>query len=164
MMRLTRLQLQLGYAPYLSEGNYPLLYGGGSIESLAQSMQYRSKIGSAVPISTIANRATSSSRLHHQQQQNKSIRERWRTKSKMKLRPSTFVMSMVMAQTQCTTAHSPSRSLFLSDCGNNSNIVSFDFRLTIAGKNLEHAQNARSDPLPSPGTLSGQSHRVILGS
>ena len=64
-------------------------------------------MGSAVPISTIANRATSGSRLHHQQQQqNKSIRERWRTKSKMKLRPSTFVMSMVMAQT---------RSLFLSD-------------------------------------------------
>ena len=31
----------------------------------------------------------------------------------MKLRPSTFVMSMVMAQTRCTTAHSPSRCLFL---------------------------------------------------
>jgi len=48
---------------------------------------------------------------------------------------------LVMAQTRCTTAHSPSRSLFISDCGdNNSNIVSFDFRLTIAGKKLEHAQ------------------------
>ena len=90
-------------------------------------MQYRSKIGSAIPISTIANRATSGSRLHHQQQQNKSIRERWQTKSKMKLRPSTFVMSMVMAETRCTTAHSPLRSFFLSDCGdNNSNIVSFE--------------------------------------
>jgi len=98
-------------------------------------MQYRSTIVSAVPISTIANRATSGSSLHHQQQQNKGIRERWRTKSKMKLRPSTFVMSMVMAQMRCTTAHSPSRSLFLSDGGdNNSNIVSFDFRLTIAEK------------------------------
>ena len=32
-------------------------------------MQSRSKIGSAVPISTIANTATSGSRLHHQQQQ-----------------------------------------------------------------------------------------------
>ena len=128
-------------------------------------MQYRSKIGSAVPISTIANRATSGSRLHHQQQQNKNIRERWQTKSKMKLRPSTFVMGMVMAQTRCTTAHSPSRSLFFSDCGdNNSNIVSFDFRLTIAGKNLVHAQNARSYPLLSPGTLSEQSDRVIPGS
>ena len=53
-----------------------------------------------------------------------------------------FVMSMVMAQTQCTTAYSPSRCLFLSDGGdNNSNIVSFDFRVTILGKNLEHAQN-----------------------
>ena len=72
---------------------------------------------------------------------------------------------LVMAQTRCTTAHSPSRTLFLSDCGdNNSNIVSFDFRLTIAGKNLEHAQNARSYPVPSPGTLSGQSDRVIPGS
>jgi len=41
-----------------------------------------------------------------------------------------------MAQTRCTTAHSPSRCLFLYDGGgdNNSNIVSFDFRLTIAGK------------------------------
>ena len=108
-------------------------------------LQYGSKIGSAVPILTIANRATAGSRLHHQQQQNKSIWERWRTKSKMKLRPSTFVMSMVMAQTRCTTVRSPSRSLFISDCGdNNSNIVSFNFRLTIAGKILEHAQNARS--------------------
>ena len=135
------------------------------MELLAQSMQYRSKKGSAVPISTIANRATSGSRLHHQQQQNKSIRERWRTKSKMKPHPSTFVMSMVMAQTRCTTAHSPLRCLFLSDgSDNNSNIVSFDFRLTIAGKNVEHAQNARSYPLPSAGTLSGQSDRVISGS
>ena len=72
---------------------------------------------------------------------------------------------LVMAQTRCTTAHSPSRSLFLNDCGdNNSNFVSFDFRLTIAGKNLEHAQNVRSYPLQSPGTLSGQSDRVIPGS
>ena len=56
-------------------------------------------------------------------------------KSKMKLRPSTFVMSMVMAQTRCTTAHSQLRCLFLSNVGdNNSNIVSFDFRVTIAGK------------------------------
>jgi len=35
----------------------------------------RSKIGGAVPISAIANRATSGSRLHHQQQQNKSIQK-----------------------------------------------------------------------------------------
>jgi len=43
-----------------------------------------------------------------------------------------FVMSMVMAH-----------CFFLSDgSDNNSNIVSFDFRVTIAGKNLEHAQNA----------------------
>ena len=42
---------------------------------------------------------------------------------------------LVMAQMRCTTAHSPSRSLFLSDGGdNNSNIVSFNFRLTIMGK------------------------------
>jgi len=48
------------------------------------------RIGSAVPISTIANRATSGWRLyHHQQQQNSGIRERCRT-MKMKLRPSTF--------------------------------------------------------------------------
>ena len=127
-------------------------------------MQYRSKIGSTVPISTMANRATSGSRLHHQhqQQQNKGIRERWRTQSRMKLRPSTFVMSMFMAQTRCTTAHSPSRCFFLYDGGdNNSNIVSFDFRLTIAGKNLEHAQNARSDPLSSTCTFSGHLDRVI---
>ena len=69
-MKLTRL---LGYAPYLSEGNYHLLYGGGWIESLAQSMQYRSKIGSAVPISTVTNRATSGLHLHRQQQQNKAF-------------------------------------------------------------------------------------------
>ena len=63
---------------------------------------------------------------------------------------------LVMAQTPCTTAHSPSRCLFVSDGGdNNSNIVSFDFRVTITGKNLEHAQNARSDPLSSTCTLSG---------
>ena len=55
---------------------------------------------------------------------------------------------LVMAQTRCTTAHSPLRCLFLSDGGdNNSNIVSFDFPVTIAGKNLEHAQNARSSYL-----------------
>ena len=52
-----------------------------------------------------------------------------------------FVMSMVMAQTRCTTAHSSSRCLFLSDGYNNSNTVSFDFRVTILGKNLGHAQN-----------------------
>ena len=63
---------------------------------------------------------------------------------------------LVLAQTRCTTAYSPSRCLFLSDCGDiNSNIVSFDFQLTIVGKNLEHAQNARSDPLSSTCTLSG---------
>jgi len=105
-------------------------------------------IGGAVPISTIANRATTGWRLHQQQQQqNEGIRERWRTKSKMKLRPSTFVMSMVMAQTRYTTVHSPSHCLFLSDGGdNNSNIVSFDFRVMIPGKNIEHAQIARSNP------------------
>ena len=54
-----------------------------------------------------------------------------------------FVMSMVMAQMPYTTAHSPSQCLFLSDGGdNNSNILSFDFRVTIPGKNLEYAQNA----------------------
>ena len=58
---------------------------------------------------------------------------------------------LVMAQTPCTTAHSPSRCLFIPDCGdNNNNIVSFHFRLTIAGKKLEHAQNTRCYPLPSP--------------
>jgi len=67
---------------------------------------------------------------------------------------------LVMAQTRCPTAHSPSRSLFLSDGGdNNSNIVSFDFRVTIVGKNLEHAQNAQSDPLSSPCTFSGHLDR-----
>jgi len=46
-----------------------------------------------------------------------------------------FVMSMVMAQTRCTVAHSPWRCLFLSDGGdNNSNIVSFDFWVTTPGK------------------------------
>jgi len=58
-----------------------------------------------------------------------------------------LVMSMLIAQSQCTTAQSPSRCLFLSDgSNNNSNIVSFDFRVTILGKNLEHAQNAQSNP------------------
>ena len=62
---------------------------------------------------------------------------------------------------QFVTAHSP--CLFLSDGGdNNSNIVSFNFRVTITGKNLEHAQNARSDPLSS--TFSGHLDRVISGS
>ena len=55
--------------------------------------------------------------------------------------------------------------LFLSDGGdNNSNIVSFDFWVTIAGKNLEHAQNARSDSLSSTCTFSGHLDRVISGS
>ena len=63
------------------------------LTGLQLNLQYRSKLGGAVAISAIANRATSGSRLHHQQQQNKSIRERWRTKSQMKLRPSTCVMS-----------------------------------------------------------------------
>ena len=44
----------------LSEGNYPWIYGGESIELLAQSMSYPGTIGDAVPISAIANRATSS--------------------------------------------------------------------------------------------------------
>ena len=67
-------------------------------------------------------------------------------------------------QTRCTTAHSPSR-LFLSNGGdNNSNIVSFDFRVTIAVKNLEHAQNARSDPLSSTCRFSGHLDGVISGS
>jgi len=79
----------------------------------------------------------------------------------MKLRPSTFVMNMVMAQTRCKTAHSPSRCLFLSDSGN-SNIVSLDFRVTIAGKNLEHAQNTRSDPLSSTCRFSGHLDRISL--
>jgi len=68
---------------------------------------------------------------------------------------------LVMAQMRCTTAHSPS---FLSDGGDNSNIVSFDFRVTIAGKNVEHAQNAGSDPLPSTCRFSGHLDRVISGS
>ena len=65
-----------------------------------------------------------------------------------------------------TTAQSPSPYFFLSDGSdnNNSNIVSFDFRVTIAGKNLEHAQNARSDPLSSTCTFSGRLDRVISGS
>ena len=53
-------------------------------------MSYPGMIGGAVPISTIANRATSCWPLHHHQQQQQIIRERWRPKSKMKLRPSTF--------------------------------------------------------------------------
>ena len=68
-----------------------------------------------------------------------------------------FMMSMLIAQTRCTTAHSPSRCLFLSDGGdNNSNIVSFDFRSTTPGKTLEYAQNAQSNPQrasPSTSTL-----------
>ena len=72
---------------------------------------------------------------------------------------------LVMAQTPCTTAHSPSRCLVLSDGGdNNSNIVSFHFRVTMAGKNLEHAQNAGSDPLSSTCRFSGHVDRVISGS
>ena len=59
------------------------------MESLAQSTSYPGTIGGAVPISTIANRATSGD--------------------------------------------------------NNCNIVSFDFRVMTPGKNLEHAQNAKSD-------------------
>ena len=39
------------------------------MESLAQSMSYPGTIGGAVPISTIANRATSGWPLHHQQTQ-----------------------------------------------------------------------------------------------
>ena len=55
-----------------------------------------------------------------------------------------FVMSMVMAQTRCTTAHSPSPCLFLSDgADNNNNIVSFDFWFTTPGKYLKHAQNPK---------------------
>ena len=46
-----------------------------------------------------------------------------------------FVMSMVMAQTRCTRAHSPSLCLFLSNGDdNNRSIVSFDFQVTIPGK------------------------------
>jgi len=62
-------------------------------------------------------------------------------------------------------SETPSRCLFLSDGGdNNSNIVSFDFRVTIPGKYLEHAQSARSDPLSSTCTFSGHLDRVISGS
>ena len=42
---------------------------------------------------------------------------------------------LVMAQTPCTTAHSPSRCFFLSDGGdNNSNIVSFELPGDDRGK------------------------------
>ena len=53
-----------------------------------------------------------------------------------------FVMSMVMAQTRCTTA-----LLVCDDYGGKtpSPIVSVDFRVTTPGKNLEHAQNAKSN-------------------
>ena len=73
-----------------------------------------------------------------------------------------FVMSMVMAQTRCTTTHSPPRCLFLSDGGdNNSNIVSFDFRVTIPGKILSMRTTLNPIhhvPLPSTGTFSVRLH------
>ena len=79
-----------------------------------------------------------------------------------------FVMSMVIAQTRCTTAHSPSSCLFLSDgSDNNSNIVSFDFQVTTLGKSLEHAQNAKSNSQsnsPYTSTFSATINRVISGS
>ena len=94
-------------------------------------------IGSAVPILTIANRATSGWRLHHHQQQQhsrKMVNEEQDEATSLYI---SFMMSMVMAQTRCTMAHSPSRCLFLSDGGNNnSDIVSFDFRVTIPGKKI----------------------------
>ena len=97
-------------------------------------MSYPGTIGGAVSISTIANRATSCSRLHHHQQQTQAFRKM--ANEEQNEATSLYICDeLVMAQTRCTTAHSPSRSLFLSDCGDhNSNIVSFDFRLTIAGK------------------------------
>ena len=71
-----------------------------------------------------------------------------------------FVMSMVIAQTRCTTAHSPSRCFFLSDGGdNNSNIVSFDFRFMTPEKNLEHAQNVKSN---SPSTSTSCNVEVLI--
>ena len=116
------------------------------------------RIGSAVPISTIANRATSGWRLyHHQQQQNSGIRERCRT-MKMKLRPSTFHLWWSWLW------HKRNAQRRILHRDNNSNIVSFDFQVTIAGKNLEHAQNARSDPLSSTCTFSAHLDWVISGS
>ena len=135
------------------------------MESLAQSMSYPGTIGGAVPISAIANRATSCRRLHHQQQQTQAFEKDGERKEQDEAMSLYMCDELVMAQTRCTTAHSPSRCLFLSDGGdNNSNIVSLDFRVTIAGKNLEHAQNARSDPLSSTCRFSGHLDRVISGS
>ena len=114
---------------------------------MAQSMSYPGTIDGAVPISTIANRANSGLPLQTFTTNNSNNKFRYSRKMANEEQDEatslyiSFVMSMVMAQTRCTTAHSPSRCLFLSDGGdnNNSNIVSFDFLLTIAGKNLENA-------------------------
>ena len=97
-------------------------------------------IGSTVPISTITNIATSGWRLHHHQHQQHS---RKIANEEQDEATSLYICDeLVMAQTRCTMVHSPSLCLFISDGGdNNSNIVSFDFRVMIAGKNLEHAQN-----------------------
>jgi len=124
------------------------------METLAQSMSYRGTIGGAVPISTIANRATSGWRRHHHKQQQK-LRHSTKMANEEQYEATylymSFVMSMVSAQTGCTMVHSPSRCLFLSDSGDNSNTVSFDFWFTTPGKNLKHAQNAKSNsPRVSP--------------
>ena len=122
-------------------------------------------LGGAVPISTMANRATAGWRLHHQQQQQAQAFRKMANEEQDEATSLYICDELVMAQTRCTTAHSPSCCFFLSDGGDNdSNIVSFDFRVTIVGKNLEHAQNARSDPLSSTCTFSGHLDWVISGS
>ena len=113
-------------------------------------MSYPGTIGGAVPISTIANKATSPVDLFTTNNNNNKLRYSRKMANEEQDEATSlyisFVMSMVLAQTRCTMAHSPSRCLFLSDSGDNkSNIVSVNFRVTIPGKDLKHAQNARSN-------------------
>ena len=130
------------------------------IKPLAQSMSFPSMIDGAVPISTSGNKATSGWRLHHhhQQQQTQAFEKDGERRARWSYAPLHFVCD----------EHSPSRCLFLSDGGdNNSNIVSFDFRVTTLGKNLEHAQNSKSNSQsnsPYTSTFSATINQVISGS
>jgi len=95
-----------------------------------------STIGGAVPISAIANTATSCWRLHHHQQQTQVLEKDGERRARWSYVPLHFICDeLVIAPTRCTVAHSPSCCLFLSDgSDNNSNIVSFDFRVITPGK------------------------------
>jgi len=123
----------------LSEGNYPWIFGGEWIESLAQSVSYPGTIGGAVPISAIANRATSCWRLHHQQQQQTQAFRKMVNEEQDEATSLCICDELVMAQTRCTT---PLLVVMIMEERRRRWSLPLTSGSRPREKNLEHAQNS----------------------